>query len=193
MLPFSHGELINYSKIASDCGVDSKTVKGYFEILVDTLLGDFILPYQKRVGRDIISRTPKFYLFDVGVAGALSQRKITTSSGEEFGKGLEHYILMELKAFLGYREINSSIAYWRTKRGLEVDFILDHGSIALEVKGSATIRQSDIRGLLAFTEEHAPKRSIVICNEPLPRKVGQIEFIPWKHFLEELWSGRIMK
>lgn len=192
MLPFSHGELINYSKIATDCGVDSKTVKGYFEILVDTLLGDFLLPYQKRIGRDIISRTPKFYLFDVGVAGALSHRKLTTTSGEEFGKALEHYILMELRAYFGYKEIGGNIAYWRTKTGLEVDFILDHGKIAIEVKGSTMVRKPDIKGLLAFSEEHAPQRSIVVCNEALPRKVGQVEFMPWKHFLEQLWEGRIV-
>ncbi len=192
MLPFSHGELLNYSKIASDCGVDAKTVKGYFEILVDTLIGEFILPYQKRIGRDIISRTPKFYLFDVGVVGAMHQRTLNSTSGETFGKALEHYILMELTAFLGYHEIYNSIFYWRTKSGLEVDFVLDQGKIGIEVKGTAMLRQSDIKGILAFAEEHNPGRCIVVCNEPISRRTGNVEIMHWKHFLDELWQGRIV-
>lgn len=191
-LAFSHGELLNYSKIASDCGVDAKTVKGYFEILSDTLLGEFILPFQKRAGRDIISRTPKFYLFDVGVVGALQQRKLTSPSGEAFGKALEHYILMELMAFLGYHRKSDPIYYWRTKSGLEVDYILDRGKIGIEVKGNSALRQTDLRSMIAFTEEHKSTRSIVVCNEVMPRKAGDIEVMPWKHFLEELWAGKIV-
>lgn len=192
MLPYSHGEILNYSKIASDCGVDSKTVKSYFEILIDTLLGDLVLPYQKRIGRDIISKAPKFYLFDVGVCGALHNRNLTTTSGEDFGKALEHYIFMELRAYMGYREIAKHISFWRTKTGLEVDFVLDQGKIGIEVKAGSMIRPSDIRGLTAFAAEYQPQRSIVVCNEPLPRRSGSIEIMPWRHFLEELWNGRIV-
>lgn len=192
-LAFSHGELLNYSKIASDCGVDAKTVKGYFEILSDTLLGEFILPYQKRVGRDIISRTPKFYLFDVGVVGAFQRRVLSTPSGEAFGKALEHYILMELMAFQSYQRNADPISYWRTKSGLEVDFVLDHGKIGIEVKGTSVLRGADLRAINAFTEEHKPSRSIVVCNEVMPRRTGNIEIMPWRHFLEELWAGKIVK
>src|SRR4030067_1785572 len=73
---FSHGELVNYSNIARDCGIDSKTVKEYYQILVDTLLGRFLLPLKRRQSRQVIGATPKFYLFDVGVAGALGGGKL---------------------------------------------------------------------------------------------------------------------
>ncbi|MFX8778167.1 DUF4143 domain-containing protein, partial [Acinetobacter baumannii] len=72
---YSHGQLINYSNIARDCGIDSKTVKEYYQILVDTLLGYFVEPYHAKSSRELISATPKFYLFDVGVANALAKRK----------------------------------------------------------------------------------------------------------------------
>ena len=69
-LSFCHGELLNYSNVARDCGVDSKTVREYFQILVDTLLGVFVEPFSGRPrSRAVIVRAPKFYLFDVGVAG----------------------------------------------------------------------------------------------------------------------------
>ena len=77
-LTFSHGELINFSNIARDCGVDSKTVREYFQILVDTLLGVFVEPFARRRSRAILTRIPKFYLFDVGLAGHVTGRGIRT-------------------------------------------------------------------------------------------------------------------
>ena len=45
---FCHGELVNYSNVARDCGVSSRTVKEYFQILVDTLLGVLVEPFSRR-------------------------------------------------------------------------------------------------------------------------------------------------
>jgi hypothetical protein len=79
---YSHGELTNYANIARDCGLDAKTVKEYYQILVDTLIGTMIEPYKKRQDRNVIIRAGKFYLFDVGVAGAITHRRITNEKGE---------------------------------------------------------------------------------------------------------------
>ena len=103
-LSFCHGELVNYSNVARDCGVDSKTVREYFQILVDTLLGVFVEPFSGRRSRAVITRAPKFYLFDVGVAGYLTGRRIERSAGRDFGRALEHFVLMELLAYRTYRE-----------------------------------------------------------------------------------------
>ena len=78
---YSHGDLTNYANIARDCGVDAKTVKEYYQILVDTLLGTFVEPWKKRQERQVIGKAPKFYLFDVGVAGALTRRRIARGEG----------------------------------------------------------------------------------------------------------------
>ncbi|MGD2127206.1 MAG: AAA family ATPase, partial [Desulfobacteraceae bacterium] len=88
-MAYSHGELTNYSNIARECGVDSKTVKEYYRILVDTLLGVMVEPFKRRQDRQVISRAPKFYLFDVGVAGAIVKRRITEERGEAYGKAPE--------------------------------------------------------------------------------------------------------
>jgi uncharacterized protein len=111
---YSHGELINYSNIARDCGVDSKTVREYYQILADTLLGKKIEPYKKRQNRLVISKAPKFYLFDVGVAGAISKRQLDEERGELFGKAFEHFILMEIMAYNAYHEVDFEINFWRT-------------------------------------------------------------------------------
>lgn len=191
-LGFCNGEMINYSKIASDTGVSSKTIKEYFQILVDTLLGYYVLPFNKRAGRDIISRTPKFYLFDTGVAGILSGRELKEEKGEAIGKALEHYIFMELKAWLSYHDSLSSIQYWRSKSGLEVDFVLQNGNLAIEVKSSSNVHSKDLRGIKTFRELYAPQKCIVITNEHSPRISDGLELLPWRDFLERLWNNGIV-
>jgi predicted AAA+ superfamily ATPase len=189
---YSHGELTNYLNIARDCGVDSKTVKEYYQILVDTLLGRFVEPYKKRQERQVISKAAKFYLFDVGVAGALSKRYIHEERGELFGKALEHYIFMEISAYNSYRELGFDINFWRTKSGLEVDFILGDGAVALEIKGSRNIQKRDLNALKRFSEDYSPRLSIIVCNERKERFSGNIKLLPWKKFLKQLWEGTII-
>jgi predicted AAA+ superfamily ATPase len=190
---YSHGELTNYSNIARDCGVDAKTVKEYYLILVDTLLGKMISPFKKRQERQVISKASKFYLFDVGVAGAITRRRLENEKGELFGKALEHFIFMEITAQSSYHDLNYDINFWRTKSGQEVDFVLGNGEVAIEVKGSSRVDNRDIRSLNTFTEKYSPRMSLVVCNEREERLHGRIRIMPWKIFLRDLWQGKIIK
>ncbi len=189
---YSHGELINYSNIARDCGVDAKTVKEYYQILVDTLIGTLIEPFKKRQNRQVITRAPKFYLFDVGVAGAITNRHLDQPRGELFGKAFEHYLFMELNAHRSYTELDYKINFWRTKSGLEVDFVLGNGQIAIEVKGTSAIRPSDLKPMKAFVEEYHPQKAIIVCNEKQARLHDGIYIMPYTEFLERLWQGEII-
>jgi uncharacterized protein len=186
---YSHGELINYSNIARDCGVDAKTVKEYYQILVDTLLGTFVEPFKVRQTRQVINKAAKFYLFDVGVASVLTRTEIKEPRGEAFGRAFEHLIYMELIAHRSYNELEHEIQYWRTKSGLEVDFVLARGAVAIEVKGASRVGDRDLRSLRAFTEEFSPKHALVVCNETHERAVGGIRIVPWRAFLKNLWAG----
>ena len=189
---FSHGDLTNYANIARDCGVDAKTVKEYYQILVDTLLGTFIEPWKKRQERQVIGKAARFYLFDVGVAGAITRRKIAEERGEQFGRALEHFVLMEILAHRSYRDLGYGVHFWRTKSGLEVDFVLGEGEVAVEVKGTSRLDPSDFRSLRAFVEDNRPRRALVVCNERAPRVHEGIEVLPWRDFLARLWGGRIV-
>ena len=191
-LGYCHGELINHANIARDCGVDAKTVKEYFQILCDTLLGRFVLPYKKRQERQVISKAPKFYLFDVGVAGAVAKRRIVEPRGDLFGKAFEHLVFMELVAHASYSELAYEIHFWRTKGGAEVDFVLGGGEVAIEVKGTSRVDDRDLRSLRLFGETHRPRSSIVVCNESAERVVDGIRVVPWRSFFQELWEGRII-
>jgi predicted AAA+ superfamily ATPase len=189
---YSHGQITNYANIARECGVDAKTVKEYYQILVDTLLGTLIEPYKARQERQVLVKAPKFYLFDVGVAGAVTRRRLVEERGEEFGRALEHFILMELLAHRSYSSLSYDIHYWRTKSGLEVDFVLGRAEVAVEVKGSARVDSRDLRPIRTFTAECRPRSAYVVCNESSPRREGAVLLLPWREFLDQLWAGRII-
>ncbi len=193
-LAFCHGELLNYSNVARDCGVSSKTVKEYFQILVDTLLGVFVEPFSRRRSRAVITSAPRFYLFDVGVANHVARRRIEQTAGSDFGRSLEHFVLMELLAYRSYRERDFPVRFWRTKSGLECDFVLGRkGNVAIEVKGGRRVDRRELVGLRAFVEEHRPRKAIVVCNESAPRRTDDgIRILPWERFLERLWGDGVV-
>ena len=189
---YSHGELTNYSNIARDCGVDAKTVRNYYEILEDTLIGRFVPPYVGKAGRQSIISAEKFYLCDVGVAGYLSNRVISECKGESFGHAFEHFILMELWAHRVYTEKDYEVRFWRTKAGYEVDFILGDGEVAVEVKGTSRVDRGDLKAIRAFAAERPSCKCIVVCNETSPRQHENITLLPWRNFLTQLWAGEIL-
>ncbi len=195
---FSAGETLNYANIARDCSVDSKTIKEYYQILVDTLVGYYLYPYKQKIKREDLVSSPKFYFFDVGIVNQLQKRTLLELKGIEAGNAFENYILMELWAYKSLNECEFDIHFWRTNNGLEVDFILGNAEIAIEVKISKTINNNDIHGLIAFQSEYTPRKAIVVCNIPRSRKLispnGQtIEIMPWNIFLGMLWQGEILK
>jgi predicted AAA+ superfamily ATPase len=188
---FCNGELINYSNIAQDCGVDAKTIREYFQILIDTYLGHIIYPFQKRLKRELITKAPKFYFFDVGIANRLMHSTLETLQGALAGKAFEHWIFMELMAYIQLKEKDHRITFWRSKTGLEVDFIIGD-NIAIEVKISADPKPQDLKGLLAFCEEHAVEQAYVVCTAPRARLLSQyppIRITPWQMFITALWAG----
>lgn len=192
----TNGEMVNASNIARDCGVSRTTVQGYYQILADTLLGYFIQPFALKVKRDLILSTPKFYLFDVGIANYLAHQTIPSLKGAAAGKAFEHYIFMELMAYKGLNRKSYEITYWRTKTGLEVDFVIGQAQMAVEVKITDQVHLQDIKGLVAFCEEHPKAQGVVVSQDPRPRllKVSDtlsLHSLPWEVFLKKLWKGEL--
>jgi predicted AAA+ superfamily ATPase len=190
---YSNGELINYVNIAQDCAIDAKTVKEYFQILEDTLLGTSLFPYKDSHKRSDLTVTPKFYLFDVGVAGGLMKRQIVELKGTSAGDAFEHFIYMELLAYRGLNDLDHDICFWRTRQGLEVDFILGKAGVAIEVKIKSSVRLEDVKGLVEFKRQYPDSKAIVVCTADASRiiqtKAGhEIVVLPWKTFLDSLWQ-----
>ena len=113
--------------------------------------------------------------------------------GPEAGKAFEHFIFMELIAYKNMHDKRFETTYWRTKTGYEVDFILGDAAMAVEVKISECVQRADLKGLIAFCEEHPTTKAIVVSQDPEPRKIKandfvDIEVLPWRIFLDRLWS-----
>lgn len=188
---FSNGEVVNYSSIATDCGVSSPTIREYFQILEDTLIGRFLPSFQKKPKRRII-QSPRFYYFDVGLANYLLKRKNIVEGSEAFGKAFEHYMYHELYSHSQYAGKGYPIRYWRTTSGIEVDFILGDHEVAVEVKSTSMAQERHLKGLKSFEEEYTVKKMILVSNDPLPRKVGNVTILPWQVFLDQLWDGELI-
>ncbi|MCC6847861.1 MAG: ATP-binding protein [Deltaproteobacteria bacterium] len=186
-------EQVSYATIARDCGVSAPTVRGYFEILVDTLLGRFLPAFTRRPKRRV-AQTPKFYFADVGVAGILAKRGRIEPGSPLFGKALESWIFHELHAYCAYRELDVELSYWRLAGGTEVDFILGEGRCAIEVKATAHAHVDHLKGLRELRVDH-PRigRRILVSLDPRPRRTDDgIEILPATEFLRRLWADEII-
>lgn len=187
----SNTELVNFTAIASDVGVSRQTVSDWYQILVDTLIGYELRSFTSGKKRKTFGM-PKFYFFDLGVARILQNAPVPTSVQTEYGKCFEHYVFMELRAYLDYVQSKMNFSYWRTTSGFEVDFVIGE-QVAIETKTTKKVDNRDLRGLRAFMEEKICHRYILVCCEERPRKLQDgIEIMPWKHFLANLWDGHIL-
>ncbi len=184
----SNGEIVNYNNIASECGVSAPTVKEYFSILEETLIGYTIPAFTRNVKRRVI-QSPKFYYFDVGIANYLLKRTTINSGSPEFGHAFEHFIIQELIAFIGYFRPQLGLSYWRTTSGYEVDAIIGNAQVAIEIKSTDEVQSHHTRGLKAFSEEFPSARLIIVSLDKNPRKMNEVEIYPALQFLEMLWNG----
>ena len=182
----SNSQLINYTNIASDSQVPVQTVKQWFQVLEDTLLGYQVESFTNTKKRKAIT-TSKFYFFDIGIARALRNIPAPKENTTEFGEYFEHLICMELKSWIDYKHPRSKLTYWRSTSNMEVDFCVDE-EIAIEVKSSSNVNEKHLKGLKALREEGIFKRYVVVCQEEHPRITDGIEILPWKYFFEELWK-----
>ncbi len=186
------GAIVNCSTIARECGVSSNTVKGYFRILEDTLLGRSLPAWRKRPKRRTIG-APKFYFADVGVVNRLARRGDLLPGSELYGLAFENWVFHELSAFIDYREWDGELAYWRLAGGTEVDFVLGDMQLAVGAKASARITRDHLKGLRSLVEDHPEVgRRVVVSLEPRARRTEDgIDILPAEVFADRLWAGEL--
>ena len=184
------GEMVNYANIASDCGVSAKTVKEYFSILQDTLVGYTIPAYTKVMKRRLV-QAPRFYYFDVGVANYLLHRQNLVRGTVEYGHAFEHWVIQEIIAYIGYTHNENRLSYWRTYTGIEVDAVIGDARLAIEIKSVAEVLPKHLTGLKTFMEEHPDTRPIIVSLDRISRRCGEMEALYVMDFLRMLWAGEL--
>jgi len=187
----TNGMLLNYSNAARDSGVSVKTIREYYQILEDTLIGRQLPPWKKAKKRRLIE-TAKFYFFDMGLISALLNYKSLVPGSSEFGRAFEHFILQECWAYRHYSRLDFPISFWRTASGAEVDLILGNADVALEIKSSENVT-GKTKGLHLFSKEQTCGKSFIISRDPVPRKLdANTHVLPWRMFCDMLWDGDII-
>lgn len=182
---FENGRLLNFTNIAREVGVESKTIKEYFQILDDTLLGFFLHPTARSHRERIIAHS-RFYFFDTGVTRALKGQAATLliEGTPDFGDAFEHWVILETRRLLDYRERETKMSFFRTSDGAEVDLLLEFPKEiwAIEVKSNPSPSRADLRGLRSFLKDHNAAKAFCVCRTPRPYREGRIDFVPWKDF-----------
>ena len=168
----------------------ANTVKAYFQILYDTLIGYEIPAYRKVIKRKL-TQAPKFYYFDVGIVNYLMGRNNLRAGTPEYGHAFEHLVMQELIAYLGYNDKKKDLSYQHTYSALEVDAILGDAKVAIEIKSTDDVQTKHKTGLNRFSEEHPEARLILVSTDRLTRQSGNIELIYVCDFFKMLWAGEI--
>lgn len=184
----SSGNIVNYSNIGKDIGVDDKTSKTYFQILEDTLLGFFLPAYDKSLRKQQL-KSPKFYLFDLGVKrfleGSINNKLLPNS----LGKAFEHFIICEIHRLNLYQRTKWSMYYLATASGAEIDLILekyDESPVLIEIKSTEKIIDQHISTLFKFKKEFPSYRTLCLSQDKISRVKDGVEILYWKDGLREL-------
>lgn len=181
-----NGQILNFTKIGSDSQVSPSTVRDYFEILQDTLVGFLLPPWASAKKRKSVA-TSKFFFFDVGIANTLRGHQKLEKNTTEWGLAFEHFIAMELRAALSYFRSTLPLSFWRSVTHDEVDFIIGD-QIAIEVKAKTKTSYRDAKGLQKLQEEGILTQYFLVSQDPICRIENGITFVYWPVFLDQLWQ-----
>lgn len=185
----SSGQMLNFAAIGSDAQVSPTTIREYYYLLEDTLLGFLLPPWTKSKRRKAIA-TAKFYLFDTGVTHTLAGTETLDRNSDLYGRSFEQWIAMELRAALSYQRARQELTYWRSTHQQEVDFLIGD-EIAIEVKASPRVHDRDGKGLLALKEEGIVKRFYLVSQDQQEMAKDNIQRLHWRTFLSRLWSRNL--
>lgn len=199
LVPFRHfmqvaaqssNTILNYSKIADDVRVDTKTVQQYFQILEDTLLGFMLEPYHESI-RKRQRANPKFYFFDTGVIRALKKihnNKLLKHT-YEYGKAFEQFVISEIHRLNSYKRKNYGFYYIHSADNAEVDLIIERPACPLalvEIKSTNRVLDRDLAHLRNFAKDFPKAKLYCLSQDKNPQRFGSIEALPWQRGIEEI-------
>lgn len=190
---FSHGAVLNVSNLAREVQAERKTIAGYIEVLEDLLLA-FRLPVFTRRAKRETSQQPKFYLFDAGVFRSLRPRGPLDRPAEIEGAALEGLVAQHLRAWIAYSPGDTKLFFWRTRSGIEVDFVVygDLGFTAIEVQNSATVRSNDLRPLRSFIADYPEAKALLLYRGSEELMIDGIRCLPVENFLRSLTPAGVV-
>ncbi len=179
-----NGKILNYSSIARDVGVDDKTVKSYYAILEDTLIG-FVLEGFHHSFRKRLATKPKFYFFDTGVARALAHVLTVplVPSTSAYGSAFEHFIILECVKLKDLYHSEYRFSYLMTKDEVEVDLVVERpgkSPLFIEIKSTTHVTKELLSSFIQLTRDFGECEAICFCDDPLEKMIEHVRVLPWK-------------
>lgn len=186
---FYNTQIINFTKIANNAQLSPNTVRDYYTILEDTLIG-YLLPAWTESKKRKAIQTAKFYFFDLGVVNALKKIENLEPQSDLYGFAFEHFIVGEVRAYLSYTKSRKKMCYWQSTSQLEVDLIVGD-NVAIEIKSTHNVQpKQDHKGLRAISEEKKWKHLILVSRDETEQVHSQgIHSLHWKTFLKKMWKS----
>lgn len=186
------GQILNYSKISRDCGVEEKSIARYYQILEDTLLGFYLEPYSASVRKQQTQKS-KFYLFDCGVTRALQNTlKIPLSEQTTgYGKLFEQFVILEFIKLNEYYETHFKFSYLKTNNQLELDLIIERPGqkiILIEIKSSTQNRLEDADSLNKLKTEFKNPVCYVLNTSLKSTEIDGVLFTHWQKGLTAIFG-----
>jgi predicted AAA+ superfamily ATPase len=182
-----NGELINAASIARDAALAARTVREYFQILEDTLVGVRLDAWTKSVRARLVAH-PRFYFFDTGVTNALCHRLTGALDPTARGRLFEQWLVLECRRAIDYAASETRLHFWRTNHGAEVDLLVEkHGRLlaAVEIKSTRRVAGADLVGLRSFASEHPKVPRFVVTPSLEPHRLQDVLVTDWRDFLEQ--------
>lgn len=187
VISFSQASQLNLAALAREAEIPRKRAESYLAILEDLLLAFRLPVFQRRAQRQLVQHQ-KFFYFDAGVYRALRPRGPLDAPQEIEGLALETLVAQHLRALCQLRRQGESLSFWRTRAGLEVDFVL-YGPDrfwAIEVKRSHRIERRDLAGLRAFGADYPEAERWLLSFAPEPLLIDGIRCEPIEPWLRQL-------
>lgn len=192
-----NGALINYENISRDCGISPASVKNYFQIVEDTLIG-FFLPAFHMSRRKRQRMSPKFYFHDTGVIRALQNTlKIELhSSTYEFGRLFETFIINEIIRMNEYTKSRFSFSHLRVDDNQEIDLIVERPGdkvCLIEIKSKVNVDERDIRGLKLLAQSFHGAQAYLFSQDTVTREIDTVRCVHWQAGIREIFGSTIME
>jgi len=178
------GQLLNYTSLANDCGIDVKTAKSWLNLLEAAYVIFLLQPYHKNFGKRAI-QTPKLYFYDTGIACSLLRIRSAEALSDHYLKGnlSENYIVADFYKQYYNLDLEPAIYFWED-RAQGIDCIIEEprGLQALEIKSSATITSSSFNQLTYFNTVAgtSPSSNYLIYGGDDVQERQQATVISWK-------------
>ncbi len=148
--------LLNVAELSRSVGLPNTTLHRYMTLLEATFLIYPLPAWYSNLGLRLV-KSPKLLMNDTGLISGLLALNSTRleQNGSLLGQLFENFVAMELIKHAGWGEARPRLFHFRTQNGREVDIVLEEPGgrlVGVEVKTSATVTNSDFKGLRALAE-----------------------------------------